>query len=175
MATGEILSTASVTEPTGGSDPSGGRTVYTREGDDFIINGRKCFITNSHIANAFVLLAKSDEEGSREFTAFMVEKGMEGYRPTRVEHKVGMRGCNTGEQVFENLRIPHGKRIGWCGQRNESGHERRLATLAGAVWSVAPWVYRQPAWRHPSSSRTSGYCMASPSWCCREFKTRSPR
>ena len=60
MASGEILSTASVTEPTGGSDPSGGRTVYTREGDDFIINGRKCFITNSHIAGVFVLLAKSD-------------------------------------------------------------------------------------------------------------------
>ena len=46
MARGEILSTASVTEPTGGSDPTSGRTVYRRDGDDFIINGRKCFITN---------------------------------------------------------------------------------------------------------------------------------
>ena len=116
MARGEILSTASVTEPTGGSDPSGGRTVYTREGDDFIINGRKCFITNSHIAGVFVLLAKSDEEGSREFTAFLVEKGMQGYRPTRVEHKVGMRGCNTGEQVFENLRIPAENVLGGVGK-----------------------------------------------------------
>jgi len=116
MAKGEILSTVSVTEPTGGSDPAGGRTVYSRDGDDFIINGRKCFITNSHIASAFVLLAKSDEEDSREYTAFMVEKDMQGYKPTRVEHKVGMRGCNTGEQVFENLRIPKENVIGGVGK-----------------------------------------------------------
>lgn len=116
MASGDILSTASITEPTGGSDPSSGRTVYSRDGDDFIINGRKCFITNSHIANVFVLLAKSDEEGSREFTAFLVEKGMQGYRPTRVEHKLGMRGCNTGEQVFENLRIPMENVVGGVGK-----------------------------------------------------------
>jgi len=115
MATGELLATASVTEPTGGSDPSGGRTVYTQEGDSFVINGRKCFITNSHIADVITVLAKSDED-PKSFCAFIVEKGMEGYKATREEHKVGMRGCNTGEQAFTNLRVPKANVLGEVGR-----------------------------------------------------------
>ncbi len=115
LAKGELLATASVTEPTGGSDPSGGRTVYTQEGDNFVVNGRKCFITNSHIADVFALLAKSDED-PKAFSAFIVEKEMEGYKATREEHKVGMRGCNTGEQAFENLNIPKENVLGDVGK-----------------------------------------------------------
>ncbi len=111
LATGEKLATAAVTEATGGSDPTGIRTSYTKDGDDFIVNGRKCFITNSHIANTLTILAKS-EENPKDFCAFIVEDGMEGFKATHEEHKVGMRGCNTGELSFENLRIPKENLLG---------------------------------------------------------------
>jgi len=105
LATGERLATVAVTEPTGGSDPKGGRTAYKKDGGDYVLSGRKCFITNSHIADTITVLAK-DEDNPDAFSAFIVEKGMEGFRPTHEEHKVGMRGCNTGELAFENCRVP---------------------------------------------------------------------
>ena len=111
LAKGKRLATVAVTEPTGGSDPKGGRTSYKKDGDDYIINGRKCFITNSHIADTITLMAK-DEENPDAFSTFIVEKGMEGFRPGHKEHKVGMRGCNTGELIFENCRIPRENLLG---------------------------------------------------------------
>ncbi len=111
LATGEFLATAAVTEATGGSDPTGIRTSYKKEGDDYIVNGRKCFITNAHVANVLVILAK-DEDNPKSFSAFIVEKGMEGFKATHVEHKVGFRGCNTGELAFENLKIPAANLLG---------------------------------------------------------------
>jgi alkylation response protein AidB-like acyl-CoA dehydrogenase len=113
LAAGERLATIAVTEPTGGSDPMGGRTSYQKDDDaasphvrsGYIINGRKCFITNSHIADTIVVLAK-DEEDPDAFSTFVVEGGTEGFRPGHREHKVGMRGCNTGELIFENCRVP---------------------------------------------------------------------
>ena len=104
LASGERLATVAVTEPTGGSDPKGGRTTYKKDGDDYIINGRKCFITNSHIADTITILAK-DEDNPDAFSTFVLEAGMEGLKATHVEHKVGMRGCNTGELAFENCRV----------------------------------------------------------------------
>lgn len=123
LAKGERLATVAVTEATGGSDPKSGRTSYKRDGDDYIINGRKCFITNSHIADTVTVLAK-DEEDPEVFTAFIVEKGMEGFRPSHEEHKVGMRGCNTGELVFEHCRVPRGNLLG------EEGKGMRVAMAA---------------------------------------------
>ena len=111
LATGERLATVAVTEPTGGSDIKGGRTAYKKDGDGYIINGRKCFITNSHIADTITVLAK-DEEDPDAFSTFIVEKGMEGFRPGHEEHKVGMRGCNTGELIFENCRVPSENLLG---------------------------------------------------------------
>jgi alkylation response protein AidB-like acyl-CoA dehydrogenase len=111
LATGERLATAAVTEATGGSDPTGIRTSYRKDGDDYIVNGRKCFITNSHIADTLTILAKN-EENPREFCALIVEKGMAGFKATHEEHKVGMRGCNTGELSFEDLRIPKENLLG---------------------------------------------------------------
>jgi len=111
LATGERLATVAVTEPTGGSDVKGGRTAYKKDGDGYIIDGRKCFITNSHIADTITVLAK-DEEDPDAFSTFIVEKGMEGFRPGHEEHKVGMRGCNTGELIFENCRVPRENLLG---------------------------------------------------------------
>jgi alkylation response protein AidB-like acyl-CoA dehydrogenase len=104
LATGEKLATIAVTEPTGGSDPRGGRSTYKKDGNDYIINGRKCFISNSHIADTVVIMAK-DEDNPKAFSTFILEKGMEGFKATHEEHKVGMRGLNTGEVAFENCRV----------------------------------------------------------------------
>jgi len=107
LATGERLATVAVTEPGGGSDPACSRTAYFRDGDAYVLNGRKCFITNSHIADTITVMAKDAEsDDPRAFSAFIVEAGMEGFRPTHEEHKVGMRGCNTGELAFEDCRVP---------------------------------------------------------------------
>jgi len=111
LASGERLATAAVTEATGGSDPTGIRTSYRKDGDDYIVNGRKCFITNSHVADTLIILAKS-EENPKDFCAFIVEKDMKGFKATHIEHKVGMKGCNTGELAFENLRIPKENLLG---------------------------------------------------------------
>jgi len=113
LASGERLATVAVTEATGGSDPGGSRSTYKKGGDDYIINGRKVFITNSHIADTIVVLARDEEdESGRAFSTFVVEAGMEGFKATHREHKVGMRGCNTGELSFENCRVPKDNLLG---------------------------------------------------------------
>jgi alkylation response protein AidB-like acyl-CoA dehydrogenase len=111
LASGERLATTAVTEATGGSDPTGIRSSYKKDGDDFILNGRKCFITNSHIADTITVLAKA-EDNPKAFCAFVLDKDMAGWKPTHKEHKVGMRGCNTGELAFENCRIPASQLLG---------------------------------------------------------------
>jgi alkylation response protein AidB-like acyl-CoA dehydrogenase len=111
LAKGERLATTAVTEATGGSDPTGIRTSYSKDGDDFIVNGRKCFITNSHIADTINILAKSEDD-PKAFCAFTIDKEMSGWKATHKEHKFGMRGCNTGELAFENLRIPKEQLLG---------------------------------------------------------------
>jgi alkylation response protein AidB-like acyl-CoA dehydrogenase len=105
LASGKHFATVAVTEPTGGSDPKGCRTTYKKQNGAYILNGRKCFITNSHIADIQVVMAVDDDNGDA-FSAFIVEKGMEGFKPTHEEHKVGMRGCNTGEIELKNCEVP---------------------------------------------------------------------
>jgi alkylation response protein AidB-like acyl-CoA dehydrogenase len=111
LARGQRLATTAVTEATGGSDPTGIRTSYSKDGDDFIVSGRKCFITNSHIADTINILAKSEDD-PKAFCAFTIDKEMAGWKATHKEHKFGMRGCNTGELAFENLRIPKEQLLG---------------------------------------------------------------
>ena len=123
MAKGERIGTTAVTEATGGSDPTGIRTTYEKDGSDYILNGRKCFITNSHIGDTITVLAK-DSENPKAFSTFVVESGTEGFKPTREEHKLGMRGCNTGELAFENCRVPAENLIG------EEGKGMRVALAA---------------------------------------------
>jgi alkylation response protein AidB-like acyl-CoA dehydrogenase len=115
MASGKLLSTTAVTEATGGSDPTGIRSSYKKDGDDFILNGRKCFITNSHIADVITVLAKSEDD-PKAFCAFVLDKDMAGWKATHKEHKVGMRGCNTGELAFENCRVPASQLLGQEGK-----------------------------------------------------------
>jgi alkylation response protein AidB-like acyl-CoA dehydrogenase len=105
LASGERLASVAVTEATGGSDPKGGRTTYKKDGDAYVVNGRKVFITNSHIADTVTVLAK-DADDPEAFSALIMGPDLQGYKATHKEHKVGMRGCNTGELAFENCRVP---------------------------------------------------------------------
>jgi len=111
LAKGERLAGTAVTESTGGSDPTGIRSTYKKDGNDYILNGRKCFITNSHIADTITILAR-DEEDPKAFSTFIMEKSMEGFKATHEENKVGMRGCNTGELAYENCRVPQENLLG---------------------------------------------------------------
>jgi alkylation response protein AidB-like acyl-CoA dehydrogenase len=111
LATGKRLATTAVTEATGGSDPTGIKSSYVKEGDDFVVNGRKCFITNAHIADTITILTKSEDD-PKAFCAFVIDKEMAGWKATHKEHKVGMRGCNTGELSFENLKVAKTQLLG---------------------------------------------------------------
>lgn len=105
LAKGESLSTIAVTEATGGSDPTGIQSTAKLQGDSYILNGRKCFITNSHVADVMTIMAKTGE-GPKGFSAFIVEKSFPGFKPGRKEKKFGLHGCNTGEMAMENCAVP---------------------------------------------------------------------
>jgi len=111
MAKGERLSTIAVTEATGGSDPTGIQTTAKLQGDSYILNGRKCFITHGHVADVLTIMAKSGE-GPKGFSAFIVEKSFPGFKLGRKEKKFGLHGCNTGEIAMENCAVPRGNLLG---------------------------------------------------------------
>jgi alkylation response protein AidB-like acyl-CoA dehydrogenase len=110
------------------------------KGDKWILNGRKCFITNSHTSDFWVVIAKTSE-GAKGLSAFIVEKDSPGAKTGRVEHKVGLRGSNTGELVFDNCEIPIGNILGQEGGGlavalktvSESGRPGMAATALGIV------------------------------------------
>jgi len=116
MATGEIIATAAVTEPTGGSDVRGIQTVARKEGDEYVISGRKCFITNINIANMHGVLAKMEGAEKPTFTYFMIEADRPGVKIGRLENKVGLRGLGTGELILEDVRVPEENVVGGVGK-----------------------------------------------------------
>jgi alkylation response protein AidB-like acyl-CoA dehydrogenase len=111
LAKGERLGTIAVTEATGGSDPTGIQTTAKLQGDSYILNGRKCFITHGHVADTLTIMAKTGE-GSKGFSAFIVEKSFPGFKLGRKEKKFGLHGCNTGEIVMENCVVPRENLLG---------------------------------------------------------------
>jgi len=115
LASGEHLGCMAVTESTGGSDPAGLRTQANLDGDHYILNGRKVFISNAHVADLFIVVARTGE-GAKGLSAFVVEAGTQGIRAGRKEHKFGLKGCTTGEVVIENCRVPVANRLGDEGQ-----------------------------------------------------------
>lgn len=118
LCRGEIIGGLAVTEPGGGSDVAGQKTTATLEDGLWKINGRKCFITNSHIADITIVTAKTgkDGRGKNQFSALLIEKGTPGFSPGRKEHKMGLRGSVTGELILSNVRVPEENLIGKSGQ-----------------------------------------------------------
>jgi len=116
LATGGHVATVAVTEATGGSDPTSIQTTYRRETRDgrsgWVLDGRKVFITNAHLADVVVVLAREAGSEPARFSTFIVEAGTPGFRPGREEHKVGLKGCNTGELVMEDCFVPEGALLG---------------------------------------------------------------
>jgi alkylation response protein AidB-like acyl-CoA dehydrogenase len=111
LTKGETMGVVAVTDPSGGSDVVGMQTNAERKGDKWILNGRKCFITNSHTSDFWVIVAKT-APGAKGLTAFIVDKAFPGAKAGRKEHKFGLRGANTGELVFDNCQIPHENVLG---------------------------------------------------------------
>jgi alkylation response protein AidB-like acyl-CoA dehydrogenase len=112
MVSGEKIGALAYTEPSGGSDALGIKTEAKKEGDMYVINGRKSWITNSHISDVCAIIAKT---GEKEQTCFVIEKETPGFSPGREEDKMGIRGCNTGEIVLDNCKVPEENVIGKLG------------------------------------------------------------
>ncbi len=112
LASGRKIAGLAVTEPYGGSDIIGAiRTTAKREGDEYILNGMKIWITSSHIADVVGVIARTGE-GSKGLTCFILEKGMKGFEPYKVHKEVGLRGCNVGAFLLKDVRVPVENRIG---------------------------------------------------------------
>ncbi|MHB8086108.1 MAG: acyl-CoA dehydrogenase [Dehalococcoidia bacterium] len=117
VAKGEKLCCFALTEPGAGSDAAAVQTTATREGDNFVLNGNKIFITNGDEASVIVVFATEDKsKGHKGISAFIVEKGTPGYSVGKLEHKMGIHGSSTAELVFENCKIPKSNLLGEPGK-----------------------------------------------------------
>ena len=116
LVSGEFVGALAMSETSAGSDVVGMRTRAEKRGDRYVLNGSKMWITNGPDADALVVYAKTDPAaGSRGITAFIVEKGMAGFSCAQKLDKLGMRGSNTGELVFEDCEVPAENVLGGVG------------------------------------------------------------
>jgi len=111
LARGEVWGGFALTEPSAGTDAGGTRTMAVADGDDFILNGTKCFVTNGGFADTFVVEVKHGG-----ISAFIVEKGTPGFSIGKHEDKLGIRASSTTELVFEDCRLPGANLLGEWGQ-----------------------------------------------------------
>ncbi|CAM3765155.1 acyl-CoA dehydrogenase [Alicyclobacillus pomorum] len=134
MAEGKWLGAYGLTEPGSGSDAAGMRTTAKKDGDSYILNGSKIFITNGGPAEVYVVFALTDpEKRTRGITAFIVEKGTPGFTIGKKEKKMGIRASTTVELVFDNCRIPAENRLGEEG----FGFKIAMMTLDGGRNGIA--------------------------------------
>ncbi len=123
-ATGEWSPAFALSEPEAGSDPASMRTTAVRDGDEWVLNGQKNWITNAGIADFYVVFAKTDREHNRS-SAFVVEADRDGFDPGKLEHKLGIKGSPTGSPSFTDVRVPADHLLGVEGK----GLSIALATL----------------------------------------------
>ena len=114
LCSGESVGALGMTEPGAGSDALGSMaTTAVREGDDYVLNGRKMFITNGPVADTLLIYAKTDKsKGTRGISAFIVEKGFPGFGVAQKLDKMGYRGSTTAELVFDDCRVPAENLVG---------------------------------------------------------------
>jgi acyl-CoA dehydrogenase len=114
LARGELTGCFALTEPEAGSDATAQATVAVREGDDFLITGRKCFITNAPIADLFTVFARTDPDakGADGISAFLVERGAPGLSTSQPYRKMGQHGSPVGEVLLERVRVPAAAIVG---------------------------------------------------------------
>ena len=117
LASGEHIGAWGLTEHNTGSDAGGMNTTAVRDGEDWIINGSKNFITHAVSGQIAVVVVRTGEKGdSKGMTSFVVEKGTPGFSSGKKENKLGMRASETAELIFDNCRIPDANRLGEVGQ-----------------------------------------------------------
>ncbi len=134
LAGGEWLGAWGLTEPGSGSDAGGARTTAVRKGDTWVLNGTKTFITNGSYADTAVVIAVTDKsKGTHGLSAFVVEKGMKGFRPGKKENKLGLRASDTAELIFEDCEIPAENLLGVEGE----GFVDSMRVLDGGRISIA--------------------------------------
>jgi len=114
LAAGDIIGSFALTEPGAGSDAASLRTSAVRDGDDYVLNGTKRYITNAPEASIFTVMARTDAEkrGAGAISAFIVEKGTPGLSLGKIDRKMGQKGAHTCDVIFENCRVPAGNLIG---------------------------------------------------------------
>ena len=134
LASGRKIGAFGLTEPGAGTDASGQQTMAVKDGDEYVLNGTKCFITNGDTASTYVVFAVTDKtKGLKGISLFVVEKGTPGFSTGLHEKKMGIRGSSTTDLIFEDCRIPAGNLIGKEGQ----GWKICMHTLNGARAGVA--------------------------------------
>ncbi|HEX2884268.1 MAG TPA: acyl-CoA dehydrogenase family protein [Candidatus Limnocylindria bacterium] len=135
LASGEWLIAFGLTEAAAGSDVSANRMRAVRDGDAYVLNGSKRFITHGSVANVLTVFALTDPEagGRRGMSAFIVEADTPGFAAPRVEHKMGIRGSPTAELTFDDVRVPVENRIGDEGE----GFRIAMATLDRSRLGIA--------------------------------------
>ncbi|MGE6205258.1 acyl-CoA dehydrogenase [Guptibacillus hwajinpoensis] len=134
MAEGKLMGAYGLTEPGSGSDASGMKTTAKLDGDHYILNGSKIFITNGGEAEIYIVFAQTDKEkGHKGITAFIVEKGTPGFSMGKKEKKLGIRSSPTLEIIFEDCRVPVENRLGDEGQ----GFKIAMKTLDGGRNGIA--------------------------------------
>jgi len=134
LASGRALGAFALTEPEAGCDAAAQRTTARRDGDRYILNGSKHFITNGAYADIVLVFAMTDPAaGSRGISAFIVEKGTPGFTVGREENKMGIRGSSTCELVFQDCAVPASQRLGAEGQ----GYRIALTLLDGGRIGIA--------------------------------------
>jgi alkylation response protein AidB-like acyl-CoA dehydrogenase len=134
LTSGEWIGCYGLTEPNSGSDPASMISTATEDGDYYVLNGQKTWITNAGIADVAIVYAKTDKEaGARGITGFLVEKGTEGFSTKDLHDKLGLRASNTGEIFLENCRVPKENILGEVNK----GFKVALGTLDFGRYTVA--------------------------------------
>lgn len=134
LARGEVLGAWGLTEPSAGSDAGGTQTVAVREGDHYILNGSKNFITHGTFGKTAVIMAVTDRsKASHGISAFVLDKSMPGFSASKKENKLGMRASETSSLVMENVTVPEVNRIGAEGD----GFLQALQILDGGRIGIA--------------------------------------
>jgi butyryl-CoA dehydrogenase len=134
LAKGEKLGAFALTEPNAGTDASSQATSAVKDGDYYIINGSKIFITNGGKADIFVIFAMTDKSlGTKGITSFIVERNTPGFSIGKIEKKMGIRGSSTAELVFQNMRVHKDNMLGKEGK----GFSIAMQTLDGGRIGIA--------------------------------------
>lgn len=134
LASGEWIGAFGLTEPNAGTDAAGQQTTAVEDGDNYILNGSKIFITNAGPAHVYIVFAMTDKsKGTKGITAFIVEKGTPGFTVGKKEKKLGIRGSATCELIFENCVVPKENML----KKPGSGFGVAMKTLDGGRIGIA--------------------------------------